>query len=65
MFGDVDDKSIVAGWRGEWDNGLTYDFSYRSGESEIEYNLFNTVNASMGVESPTQFHLGNLVNEEE
>ena len=64
LFGSVDDQSVVAGWRGEWANGLTYDFSYRTGESEIEYNLFNTLNASMGVESPTNFHLGNLVNEE-
>ena len=64
LFGDVDDNSLVAGWRGEWDNGLTYDVSVRNGESEIEYNLFNTLNASMGIESPTQFHLGNLVNEE-
>ena len=63
-YGDVDDKSLVVGWRGEWDNGLTYDFSYRGGESEIEYNLFNTLNISMGNESPTQFHLGDLVNEE-
>lgn len=63
-FGDVEDRSIVAGLRGEWSNGLTYDFSYRSGESEFEWNLFNTVNASMGAESPTQFYLGDLVNEE-
>ncbi|HCC43218.1 MAG TPA: TonB-dependent receptor, partial [Gammaproteobacteria bacterium] len=63
-FGDVEDRSLVAGWRGEWDSGLTYDFSYRSAESEFEWNLQNTVNASMGIESPTQFHLGNLVNEE-
>lgn len=63
-FGDVDDRSIVAGWRGEWASGLTYDFSYRSGESDFEWNLQNTINASMGVESPTQFYLGNLVNEE-
>ncbi|MDG2336994.1 MAG: TonB-dependent receptor [Gammaproteobacteria bacterium] len=64
LFGDVEDRSLVAGWRGEWATGLTYDFSFRNGESEIEYNLFNTLNASMGIESPTQFHLGNLVNEE-
>ena len=64
MFGEVDDRSIVAGLRGEWNNGLTYDFSIRNGESEIEYNLFNTLNPSMGNGSPTQFHLGNLVNEE-
>ena len=63
-FGDVEDTSIVAGWRGEWDNGLTYDFSYRRGENEFEWNLFNTINASMGVESPTRFYLGDLVNEE-
>ena len=39
FFGEIKDMSIVGGIRGELDNGLTYDFSGRRGESEIKYTL--------------------------
>ena len=64
FFGDVRDVSIVGGIRGEMDNGLTYDFSARSGESEMQYTLKNTINPSMGPDSPTEFRPGDLVNSE-
>ncbi len=64
FFGDVRDVSIVGGVRGEMDNGLAYDFSARSGESEIQYTLSNTINPSMGPDSPTSFRPGDLVNSE-
>jgi len=60
----VRDVSIVGGIRGEMDNGLTYDFSARSGESEMQYTLKNTINPSMGPDSPTEFRPGDLVNSE-
>ena len=53
FFGDVRDMSIAGGVRGEMDNGLGYDFSVRNGESEIQYTLSNTINPSMGPDSPT------------
>ena len=64
FFGDVRDVSIVGGIRGEMDNGLGYDFSARTGESEIQYTLSNTINPSMGPDSPTSFRPGDLINSE-
>ncbi|WP_308368334.1 MULTISPECIES: TonB-dependent receptor domain-containing protein [unclassified Microbulbifer] len=64
FFGEVYDYSLVAGWRGEFGSGLSYDFSARSGNSEVEYTLVNTVNPSMGPDSPTSFRPGDLINEE-
>ena len=64
FFGDVRDVSIVGGVRGEMDNGLGYDFSARTGESEVQYTLSNTINPSMGPDSPTSFRPGDLINAE-
>ena len=67
--GNVLDFSLVGGVRGEWDNGVAYDFTARTGESEVKYTLFNTVNPSLGdslglSETPTSFRPGDLINEE-
>jgi len=67
--GNVIDFSLVGGLRGEFDNGLTYDFTGRTGSSEVRYNLFNTVNPSLGDalgldNTPTNFRPGDLINEE-
>ena len=64
LFGEVSDFSLVAGLQGTWDNGISYDFSVRTGESEIDYTLDRTLNPSMGRLSPTTHGLGNLINEE-
>ena len=64
LFGDVKDMSVVAGLRGEWRNGISYDFSARTGESEIDYTLDRSINPSLGAASPTRFSLGDLTNEE-
>ena len=64
FFGEQEDMSIVGGIRGEWDNGMTFDFSARHGENEIQYTLANTINPSMGRASQKSFRPGDLVNEE-
>ena len=64
FFGNVIDQSITGGVRGEWDNGLSYDFSGRYGHNEIRYQIKNTVNPSMGPASPREFRPGSLENEE-
>lgn len=64
FFGKVVDFSLVGGLRGELDNRLTYDFSARTGESEVNYALLNTINPSMGPDSPTGFKPGDLINTE-
>lgn len=64
FFGEVFDQSIAGGYRGTWSNGIDYDFSGRFGKSKIEYTLKNTINPSLGPDSPTSFHPGDLINEE-
>ena len=64
FFGNVRDWSTTGGVRGEWANGLSYDFSGRYGSSEITYDINNTLNPSMGPTSPRDFRPGTLVNEE-
>jgi len=56
--GEVGDAAIVGGWRGDGPRGLTYDFSISAGRNEVSYRINNTVNASYGPDTPTQFDLG-------
>jgi iron complex outermembrane receptor protein len=64
FFGNVRDWSTTGGVRGEFNNGMSYDFSGRYGSDEITYDIFNTMNPSMGPTSPRGFRPGTLVNEE-
>ena len=64
FFGEVIDYSVVTGIEGEIFDGLNYDLSGRFGHSEIQYTLRNTINPSMGPETPTSFRPGDLINEE-
>ena len=63
FFGDVTDYSLVGGIKG-MSGDLTYDISGRYGNNEISYTLANTINPSLGNESPTSFEPGDLTNEE-
>ncbi len=51
--GIVRDTALVAGARGEWSNGIRYDFSASRGQSEVAFYLRNTVNASLGPRQPS------------
>lgn len=62
--GEIEDIGGVLGYRGETDGGFAYDASIRYGSNEIDYRLFNTVNPSYGIDSPTDFKPGRLQNEE-
>jgi iron complex outermembrane receptor protein len=64
FFGEITDVSIVTGLEGEFANEMTYDFSGRYGSNEIQYTLKNTINPSMGPDSPTSFRPGDLINDE-
>ena len=52
---DITDWSGVAGVRGEFASGLRWDASVGYGRSNIEFFLYNTVNASLGPDTPTSF----------
>ena len=57
-------SAIAAGWRGTTDGNFSYDASIRYGSNEVDYRLFNTINPSYGIDSPTDFKPGRLQNEE-
>ncbi len=62
--GDVIDYAAVLGMRGERASGFTFDLSAGYGSDEIRYRIANTMNPSLGPDTPTRFRPGNLVNEE-
>jgi iron complex outermembrane recepter protein len=64
FFGEVTDYSMVLGFEGDLDSGMTWDVSGRYGYSEINYTLKNTINPSLGEISPTSFRPGDLSNKE-
>lgn len=55
--GDLRDFGITAGVRGliEFGTGLTYDFSATHGQSRVDFFINNTVNASLGPNTPRNF----------
>jgi iron complex outermembrane receptor protein len=64
LAGNVIDMSFTGGIRGEFNNGMLYDFSGRWGESTIKYTIFNTLNHSLGPATPTSFRPGDLISDE-
>lgn len=59
QFGsDLTDYSLVGGLRGTTGGGLNWDASANIGSSEVDKFIFDTVNASLGWETPTSFKPG-------
>ncbi len=56
--GDVLDASVVAGVRGDTQGGLLWDVSASYGRNAIDFFIDNTVNASLGPDSPSSFDPG-------
>jgi iron complex outermembrane recepter protein len=59
------DYSFYAGARGEFNNGLIYDVSASLGSSGSDFRIRNTVNASLGPDSPTEFKPGEHIQTEQ
>lgn len=57
---DVTDKSVVIGVKGE-DNDWTWDVSGSYGKNNFDFSVLNSLNTSLGAESPTSFDNGGLV----
>ena len=62
--GDLIDYSWVSGLRGFMDSGLIWDASVSIGRSEVDQFIFDTVNASLGYETPTSFKPGSYRQDE-
>ena len=56
--GEVSDASIVGGLRGMLDNGVIWDASASYGMHESDFFFLNTVNASLGLDTPREFDPG-------
>ena len=56
--GDVTDASVVAGVKGQTASGLLWDASASYGANEVDFFIFNTVNASLGPATPDEFDPG-------
>ncbi len=62
--GSVEDFSGTAGFRGKFESGFTYDFSAGIGRNALDYRISDTINASLGPDSPTSFELGAQIQKE-
>lgn len=63
--GNITDTSLAMGTKGEFKggfvDGILYDFSGVVGRSESVFQLFNSVNASLGPDTPTDFDAGKYI----
>ena len=55
----ITDRSLTAGVRGK-KNGWDVDLSNTFGSNRLQYNVENTLNASLGASSPTKFYAGTI-----
>ncbi|WP_215397947.1 TonB-dependent receptor plug domain-containing protein [Rheinheimera oceanensis] len=62
--GTVYDASIAGGVKGEWFNDIMFDMSATYGRSQADFNIKNTINPSMGPDTPTEFDPGTYVQTE-
>ncbi len=62
--GVVSDASIAIGTKGELDGDWTYDVSVYAGQNEIDFAIRNTVNPSLGPDTPTSFKPGRYIQDE-
>jgi iron complex outermembrane receptor protein len=46
------DRSLVAGVKGDTESGWTWDVSYNHGTNKIDFHTRNSINYSLGVDSP-------------
>lgn len=56
--GNIVDTSITMGTRGEFNNGIMYDFSGSVGFNQSTYEIYDTLNASLGPKTPLNFSPG-------
>ncbi len=56
--GDVEDVAVTAGIKGETAGGIYWDASASFGSNEVDFFINNTVNASLGPNTPVNFDPG-------
>jgi iron complex outermembrane recepter protein len=58
--GNLTDRSVAIGVKGDLQigSGIGYDISYKYGQNDINFFINNTINASLGPDTPTSFNPG-------
>ena len=64
FHGAVRDWAVHGGARGAWGANVEYDVSATYGRNTIRYAIENTLNPSLGPDTPTRFRPGDLINDE-
>ncbi len=59
--GRLNDRAGTMGARGSFGGGFRYDISLQAGRNQIDYEIDNTVNPSLGPLTPTFFELGSYI----
>jgi len=54
------DRSAVAGVKGSTESGWTWDVSLNHGENTLDFHTRNSINYSLGINSPSSFYDGTL-----
>jgi iron complex outermembrane recepter protein len=62
--GDLEDYAAVAGLRGEIGERFSWDASVGYGYNRVDFFISNTVNASLGPDTPTTFDPGSYIQDE-
>ena len=57
----IQDASFTLGGKGETVSGLKWDISNTFGKNQFDFYVNNSINASMGTNSPTSFYDGGLI----
>ncbi|MCW8093106.1 TonB-dependent receptor plug domain-containing protein [Alteromonas sp. ASW11-130] len=63
--GVVTDMSLVFGTKGEFANEVGYDVSVNLGQNEIDFAISNTINPSLGPDTPMSFKPGKYIQSEQ
>lgn len=60
IYNEAEDKAFVAGVKGTTEGGLNIDFGYNYGQSDLDFEIHNSLNRSLGTATPTRFYAGAL-----
>lgn len=63
--GKIQDASLVVGTKGEFGDEINYDVSAYVGMNEVDFSIRNTVNPSLGPDTPTSFKPGRYIQSEQ
>ena len=63
--GKIQDTSIVFGTEGEFGDEINYDVSVYVGSNEVDFEIRNTINPSLGPDTPTAFKPGRYIQSEQ